>query len=110
MLPSVIANAYYYRLKIRRKEEVHSIIKRKKESGEEGSSVEKDGKKKKEGRPRKMYCINTGKFHSRATKEEMEMDLSFSGELETTDVHRILQCRLRYDIVFKLYSHSLSFL
>jgi hypothetical protein len=53
LLPSIIANAYYYRFKIRSKGELQSSIKRKQEAGVSGIG---DQKKKREGKQTQVLC------------------------------------------------------
>jgi hypothetical protein len=51
---------------------------------------------------RQMYCVTKRKFFSLATKEEMDMEVHlYEGQEDKEDAHRILQCRLRYDMACK---------
>ncbi len=91
-MPSIILHAYYYRYKIQNKTEILNAIKRRMENdGEAG-----DTKKKREGKKPQVYCVTKKKFYASASKDEMEGEVSFSGDLERSDVHRILQCKMRF--------------
>ncbi len=47
-------------------------------------------------RQKEAYLVNRRKFHSSATEEELQLELSLnSQEGDSEDVHRIIQARIR---------------
>jgi hypothetical protein len=47
-------------------------------------------------RQKEAYLVNRRKFHSSATEEELQRELSLNGKAgDSEDVHRIIQARIR---------------
>jgi hypothetical protein len=88
-------HGYYYRYKTRlTKEGILSGAKKIKEDPLETVS--------KAAKQRQVYCVTKRKFFAIATQDEMNGPLVlFEGQEDKEDTHRIIQCRLRWDLLIQ---------
>jgi hypothetical protein len=92
-LPYHIRDGVRYLADQNHKTKILDGIKEKKRTSPSDPEVpKKRGKKLKE-----FYLVNPKKFAATASEEELAHDLS-EDDLGTDDVHRIIQCKIRYVI------------